>query len=82
MKHYAVILDWASDGERGVSVKAITHTEEEAKIYFGEFVVDEKTIATDNNYDVIEKDTDTEFYAYEKGYESLEHTKLFIQEVK
>ena len=81
MKHYAVILDWASDGERGVSVKSITHTIEEAKVIFAELVTDEKTIATDNNYEVVEEDTDSEFYAFEEGYEAIEHTRLYIQEV-
>ena len=81
MKHYAVILDWASDGERDVSVKAITHTIEEAKVIFAELVDYEKNIAKENHYDVIEDDTDSEFYAYEEGWESLEHTRLYIKEV-
>ena len=81
MKHYAVILDWASDGERGISVQAVTHTIEEAKAIFAESVVDEKIIARDNSYEVIEEDTDCEFYAFEMGYEAVEHTRLYIQEV-
>lgn len=80
MKHYAVILDWASDGEGDASVKAVTHTIEEAKVLFAEFVGDEKVIATDNNYEV-ETDTDYEFYAFEMGYKVTEHTRLYIQEV-
>lgn len=80
MKHYVIILDWASDGERDTAIKAVTHTIEEAKILFAEFVIDEKIIARDNNYE-IEESTDQEFYAFEMGYEAVEHTKLYIQEV-
>lgn len=80
MTHYAVVLDWASSGERDTTVKAVTHTIEEAKVFFAEFVVDEKNIANDNNYEV-EEDTDVEFYAFEMGWEAVEHIRLYIQEV-
>ena len=80
MTHFVVILDWASDGERDTAVKAVTHTIEEAKVLFAELVVDEKIVARDNSYEV-EEDTDCEFYAFEMGYEAVEHTKLYIQEV-
>lgn len=81
MKHYAIILDWASDGERDVATKAVTHTIEEAKALFAEFVCDEKNIANENNY-YVEEDTDCEFYAFEMGWEAVEHTRMYIQEVE
>ena len=80
MIHFVIVLDWASDGERDTTVKAVTHTLAEAKVLFAELVVDEKVVARDNNYG-IEEDTDREFYAFEMGYEAVEHTRLYIQEV-
>ena len=80
MKHYVIVLDWATDGERSTTVKAVTHTLEEAIILFDELVVEEKKVAKDNNYN-IEEDTTQEFYAFEMGYEAVEHNRLYIQEV-
>ena len=83
MTHYVVLCVWAADKtyDRGVEIKAVAHTLEEAKGIFAEEVAYEKQFAEENGYDVL-IDTDTEFDAGHFGYYNQEHAHLYIEEVK
>ena len=80
MKHYVVVLDWASNDDEGVNILGVTHTLEEAKEIFAKQLVEEKELADEWGWE-IETDTDTEFEAYESGYYAITHSKLYIQGV-
>lgn len=80
MKHYVVILDWASDDERGVDILGVGDIYDEAKEIFDENIASEKQHAEDNGYD-IQTDTEAEFDAGIMGSWNSDHTTLYIQEV-
>ena len=80
IKHYVVMLDWASQDAQDVVVIGMAHSLEKAKEIFDKQVQHEKHIAEMEEYEIFE-DSDTCFEAYEKGYWNNGHCKLWIQEV-
>ena len=81
MKHYLVILDWATHNDAGEETLGIKHTFEEAKEIFNQRLPEEIQFAEDNGY-IIGTNDETEFEAYEDGYYAAEHTLLYIKEVE
>ena len=81
--HYVVVLDWAKDdtGEEGVSLLGVAHSLPEAKKIFSEHIDEERAYADNCGWDV-DSDTDTDFYAGEDGSYIVNHTHLYIEEVK
>lgn len=80
MKHYVVVLNWATEGDNGSNVLGVAHTLEEAKEIFNETFEEEKELAENNGWIVYEC-TSTVFDAGEDGYYNDNYTKLYIQEV-
>lgn len=81
MKHYVVVLDWATDEGESVQILGVAHTIEEAKEIFNQHLAEQKEFAEENGYD-IDIDTETRFDSGVMGYWRIEHTTLYIQEVK
>ena len=79
MKHYTVILDWATDAEQGVEVLGVTHTPEDAQKIFNKQLAEERKIAEENGWETVVDDADC-FEAYVKGYYDNGHSSLFIKE--
>lgn len=81
MKHYVVLISWASDYEQGVGIVGVAHTLEEAKEIFNKNLEWEKNLAEENGWEVYEN-TETCFDAGKEGYYSQDHTRIYIQGVK
>lgn len=81
MKHYVIILDWATNDDSGVNIVGVAHDMTKAKEIFASAIDDEREIAEDYGWH-IEEDSDVYFEAYEDGYYSQAHTVLYIQEVE
>ena len=81
MKHYVIILDWATNDEQGVRICGVCHSPHKAKKIFNAHLVEEKMIADSKDYTVWE-DRETLFEAGADGRWSEDHTKLYIEEVQ
>ena len=81
MKHYVVVLDWATNDEENVEILGVEHTFEEAEVLFNDAILDERKLAEEKGY-IITEDFKGCFVAQEEGYYSAEHTRLFIMEVE
>ncbi len=44
MKHYVVVLDWATEDDEAVAILGVTHTYEEAKAIFDKQRIEEMEI--------------------------------------
>ena len=79
VEHYAVIVDWAQDGDYEISVIGITHTLEEAKEIFNDRRSFEKRNAEESGWTV----TLDENFHYEVSSEKNcdEYAHLWIQGV-
>jgi hypothetical protein len=80
MKHFVVVLDWASEYECGSNVIGVTHSLEDAKKIFNETAAEEREYAIEHEW-IIYDDVDTVFEAGQDGYYISNHTNLYIQEV-
>jgi hypothetical protein len=80
MKHFVVVLEWATEGDNQSNVLGVEHTLEAAKEIFNETLQEEKALAENNGWEIYE-DTDRVFDAGEDGYYCQNRTKLYIQEV-
>jgi hypothetical protein len=80
MKHYVVMLDWATQDAEAVAIIGVVHTYEDAKKLFDEELVEEKGIAESKGY-TVEVDEEDRFEAGIMGYWATEHSELYIQEV-
>lgn len=80
MKHYVVILDWATESDCGVYILGVAHTIDEAKEIFNQHIAQERDIAEQHGY-TVESDSDTLFEAGQMGYWNYEHSVLYIEEV-
>lgn len=81
MKHYVVILDWATEDDSDVQILGVAHTLDDAKEIFNKRISEEIQFAEDNGY-IIGTNDETEFEAFEDGYYAAEHTLLYIEEVE
>ena len=81
MKHYVVVLDWATNDEENVDILGVRHTFEEAEELFNEHLEYERKLAEEKDY-IITEDFRGCFVAQEEGYYSAEHTRLLIMEVE
>jgi hypothetical protein len=80
MKHYVVVLDWATEDDEAVAILGVTHTYEDAKEIFDKQRIEEMEIIENNGWD-IETDRDDMLDAGSMGYWRESHTTLYIQEV-
>lgn len=80
MKHYVIVNDWVNEFESGVTILGVTHSLDEAKEIFNQFVEDEKSYAEEHGFEIYD-DCETVFYAGEEGYYISNHTNLYIQMV-
>lgn len=80
MKHYVVVLEWASEGENGSNVLDVKHSLEEARQVFNETLEEERYIAENNGWEIYEDKDDT-FDAGEDGGYTFNHSRLYIQGV-
>lgn len=80
MKHYVIVLNWATEGDNGSNVLGVAHTIDEAKEIFNETRQEEKELAENNGWEIYE-DSDDVFDAGENGYYRDNYTKLYIQKV-
>lgn len=81
MKHYVIILDWATNDEEGVRICGVCHSLRKAKEIFNRHLAEEKMIANSKGY-IIWENRETLFEAGESGRWSEDHTKLYIEEVQ
>ena len=81
MKHYVVILDWAIESDEAVTILGVTHTLEEAKQIFNEYLLEQKGYTEEYGYEVYE-DTNVTYKAGISGEWRTEHTALYIEEVE
>ena len=81
MKHYVVVLDWATESDSDVHILGVAHTLNDAKEIFNRHVEEEKQIAEENGYD-IDEDNAMMFDAGEMGYWRDNHITLYIEEVE
>lgn len=79
MKHYVVILDWATNDEESVDILGVFHTFEEAEEVFKSHLDYERRLAEEKEY-IVNEDFSS-FMAYAEGYYAAEHTQLYIQGV-
>ena len=80
MKHFVIVNDWANEYECGTTILGVTHSIEEAKEIFNQYLVEEKEYAENHCFEVYD-DCDTVFDAGEDGYYAANHTNLYIQMV-
>jgi hypothetical protein len=80
MKHYVVILNWATEDESGIEIIGVRHNLEDAQTLFEQKKITEKAIAKENGWQTIIDDADC-FEAYVEGYYDNGHSSLYIQEV-
>lgn len=80
VKHYVVVLEWATNDDAGVIIVGVEHTFYKAKESLDHLVIEERKIAAENGWEVFE-DNDYVFDAGESGYYAAEHTKAYIQGV-
>ena len=81
MKHYVVVLDWAVEADEAVTILGVTHTLEDAKKIFDEYLPEQKGYTDEYGYEVY-ADTDTQYEAGVGGYWRTEHVALYIQGVE
>jgi hypothetical protein len=81
MTHYVVVLDWAVEDDEAVTILGVTHTLEEAKKIFDENLSEQKGYTEEYGYEVY-TDTDVMYEAGMSGEWRMEHTALYIQEVR
>lgn len=79
MKHYAVILDYATDFQQGLTIYGITHTFEEAKKIFDYHIEEEKKLAEEKGWEVW-VDEEDRFDASAPSYVE-DHSHLYIEAV-
>ena len=80
MKHYVVVLDWATNDEENVDILGVRHTFEEAEELFNTHLDHERNLAEEKGY-IVTEDFKGCFVAQEESYYSAEHTRLLIMEV-
>lgn len=80
MKHYVVVLDWATEEDAAIDILGVTHSIEEAQEIFNAQLLQERKFAEDNGYD-IDEDNAVMFGAGKMGYWRDNHTMLYIQGV-
>ena len=80
MKHYVVVLEWATEGDNGSNVLGVTHNLADAKQIFDDTIEEEMDLATNNCWTIYEH-TDSVFDAGEDGFYCNNHSKTYIQEV-
>ena len=83
MNHYVVMNHWSNADcceFDQVTIVGIAHSLEEAKEIFNKQLVEEREIAEENGWEILE-DCETEFEAGEDGAYTENHTRLYIQEV-
>jgi hypothetical protein len=80
MKHYVVVLDWAVETDEAVTILGVTHTLEEAKQIFNEYLPEQKGYTEEYGYEVY-ADDDMTYEAGVSGEWRIEHTALYIKEV-
>ena len=80
MKHYVVMLDWATEDDQSVDILGVAHTIDEAKEIFNQDIAEERKFAETFGY-YIEADSDTVFSAGIMGYWRDNHITLYIAEV-
>lgn len=80
MKHYVVVLDWATEYECGSNVIGVAHSLEDAKKIFEGVATEEREYAAEHDW-VVYDDLPTVFEAGQDGYYISNHTNLYIQEV-
>lgn len=80
MKHYVIVLDWATNDEENVEILGVYHTFEEAEELFKTHLEYERELVEEKGYTVTE-DFKGCFVAQVDSYYSAEHTRLYIQEV-
>ena len=83
MSHYVVINRWTNEDcceFNEVTIVGIAHSLEEAKRIFNKRLIEEKEIATEGEWEILE-DCETEFEAGEEGNHTAHHTHLYIEEV-
>lgn len=76
--HYVVLIDWATEDDADVQVLGIAHTYDDAKIILNKYVEEERGLAAENGYEVIE-DNEWVFEAGIMGYWRDNHIALYIQ---
>lgn len=80
MKHYVVVLDWATEDDSAVDILGVKHTIDEAKEIFNLYLAEERLLAEENGY-TIDEDNAMMFDAGEMGYWRDNHITLYIQGV-
>ena len=50
MKHYVIVNDLVNEFESGVTILGVTHSLDEAKEIFNQFVEDEKSYAEEHGF--------------------------------
>ena len=78
--HYVVVLDWAVEDDEAVTILGVTHTLEDAKKIFNEYLPEQKGYTEEYGYEVYE-DTDVRYEAGVSGHWRTEHVALYIQGV-
>ena len=73
---YVLLLDWAEDMEPQVSVVGVYSTFDKAKKAFREQLKSEKEF--NEEYDLVEVDSETEYLAYNDGESISHHCNLRI----
>ena len=81
MKHYVVIVDWATQDDEGVDIVGVAHTIDEAKEIFQKRLIIERDLANEHEYEITD-DCETLFEAGEMGYWRDDHIILYIEEVQ
>ena len=81
MKHFIVMRGWANeDFDKEIEILGVSHTEDEAKKIFNQYVDEERRYALEQDF-VIYKDCDTVFDARAKGEYASKYTILCIRQV-
>lgn len=78
--HYVVVLDWAVEDDEAVTILGVTHTFEDAKKIFDEYLPEQKGYTEEYGYEVY-TDEDAIYEAGISGEWRTEHTALYIQGV-
>lgn len=80
MKHFVVILDWATNDDHAMNIISVVHSFEEAKTILAEKKEEELKFAKEHDY-MIETNSDVCFEAWEDGRYCSDHINLYIQAV-
>ena len=81
MKHYVVMVDWATQDDENVDIVGVAHTMDEAKEIFQKRLVIERELADEHEYEITD-DSETLFEAGDMGYWRDDHIILYIEEVQ